>query len=284
MNGLTRDEIEERAKRSFSCGGNTFNDIYSCRGGYHEFNETIDELIKLDSIEISKLHTTKEVLVLLIKNALLKTELIGGVDISEKEEKSDEQIISFKEYKLIFDGKEWINQELVKYCQPQKLIIRRKEEKGYQYSLFYNPSLIESPLNTRWNCEYKIINETTGLSMTIGGNASVGVIQFIEKFGYFEGKKGENKYRIEPSFVLAILCGIISQQTIETYNEYINIKSSLLKQTISTLYSRLKLTQDFSESNWIHKQITKSELLLKQNEEKWDKCKNQLKKHLIYGY
>ena len=67
---------------------------------------------------------------------------------------------------------------------PQALTISRQTFSGYQFSLFFNPSNTSSlpELNTKWNEEYTIRNEESGMELKV----TSGILQYIEWFGFYE--------------------------------------------------------------------------------------------------
>jgi len=53
---------------------------------------------------------------------------------------------------------------------------------GAQHSLFSS-----SIHKSSWNDEYKIISPSLELNILVGGNTNSGVIEYIEKYGFYEG-------------------------------------------------------------------------------------------------
>lgn len=44
--------------------------------------------------------------------------------------------------------------------------------------------------------EYHVKNVNLGLDIRVGGNVKFGVVSFIERYGFYEGGKGSNDFRI----------------------------------------------------------------------------------------
>ena len=102
----------------------------------------------------------------------------------------------------------------------QTLLVQRRWFCGYQYSFFWNEELDEGVGdNTKWNTDYIITNKGTNLSLTIAGDKSGGVLQFIEKYGFFEGGGAENEYRVEPALAVFILAHTSHKQVSLDFRE-----------------------------------------------------------------
>ncbi|KAL7719910.1 Uncharacterized protein QTN25_003027 [Entamoeba marina] len=243
-NGLTENEIEERAYPT-TYDDDPFTQIYKSHTGFHLPNETIQNLINQDNTQLQLLHINKDIICDLIQSAYHSSQLHQSKSLPL----SFNTITYTKHYQttFIFDARPQLPDTLQKYATPQEITLIFKQERGYQYSLFYNNAFRTSELNSRWNEEFSIVNSSTMLSVTIAGNDIQGVVQFIRHFGYFEGGKGVNKYRVEPSFVLSILSGITTQTTIEVFKEHQSIHVNHLKEKLNALRKRLKLTTNQNE-------------------------------------
>jgi hypothetical protein len=64
-------------------------------------------------------------------------------------------------------------------------------------------------MNTTWNEEYIIKNLKSELEIKVAGTEKNGIIDYIDRFGFFEGGGVNNVYRIDPFILHAILSGFI---------------------------------------------------------------------------
>jgi hypothetical protein len=83
----------------------------------------------------------------------------------------------------------------------QELIGQMEEQKGNQEDLFAqddNQAYVQG-----WSKRLLLINPLNKLSIIIGQ----GVIDYIEKYGFYEGGGNQNAYRIDPVKLVAILTG-----------------------------------------------------------------------------
>eukprot|EP01116_Phalansterium_solitarium_P007320 TRINITY_DN19945_c0_g1_i1.p1 TRINITY_DN19945_c0_g1~~TRINITY_DN19945_c0_g1_i1.p1 ORF type:complete len:312 (-),score=64.03 TRINITY_DN19945_c0_g1_i1:38-973(-) len=91
----------------------------------------------------------------------------------------------------------------------RRLLVSRQIANGYQYSVFFNEQRPGSVLNTQWKEEYRIQCVSSGLQVCVAGNADVGLVDYIDRFGFYEGGAPGNEYRVEPSLLHAIITGRI---------------------------------------------------------------------------
>lgn len=77
---------------------------------------------------------------------------------------------------------------------------------GMQGDIFYNetePEFIIGWLGEAWNGDLKLKNPKNGESVVI----AEGVINYIRKYGFYEGGGNENKYRIDPIRLASVFTG-----------------------------------------------------------------------------
>lgn len=92
----------------------------------------------------------------------------------------------------------------------QKLKVEHRSYTGGQWSLFYNPDRAKephNPHNVTWNEDYYITSSKLNITLTLGGNAKVGSLHYIEAYGFYEGGV-LNRYRVDPVCVVAVLTGL----------------------------------------------------------------------------
>ena len=98
---------------------------------------------------------------------------------------------------------------------------------------------MKSDWNTQWNEEYTIENTILKLKIKLAGNTENGIIQYIERLGFFEGGSTANDYRIDPTILMAILTGKVTEQAL-----------SLIKQKQKLLLKVFEDEISFCESRW----------------------------------
>ena len=82
---------------------------------------------------------------------------------------------------------------------------------GSQVSLFHN---FAAPVSEEWCQEYLIETKDSEqgppFDILVGGGSECGVLNLIEKYGFYEGGAGKNPYRIDPEIAIALLTGEVT--------------------------------------------------------------------------
>jgi len=163
-----------------------------------------------------------------------------------------------------------------------------------QYSLFYNPSLPPSPPppssssssssfvfeeNYMWQTEFEIENKDLELKIRVGGNEIVGVVLYIERYGFFEGGGVANDYRVDPSTLLSILSGVVFEETLRVVEEKKKIEQKQEQCFLENLKSQFEFLpfQD-PEKSQMEKEWFEQNIQLQQK--KIDDLKHQTKQTL----
>lgn len=171
----------------------------------------------------------------------------------------------------------------------QELVISHQLFNGFQYSLFWNPNFPEnSGLNTSWNEEYGITNTKLGLSIKLAGNDKVGLVEYIERFGFFEGGGVSNAYRVDPHILHAILTGTVNIFTVQIVENQIDDKVQHLQTEIEDWRNELRNSEEELHSNinsegkegskiWIQEKLK----LLESQKVELESKKFNVKEHLL---
>ncbi|KAL6072390.1 TFIIS central domain-containing protein [Balamuthia mandrillaris] len=142
--------------------------------------------------------------------------------------------------------------------QPQPLRVTKDFFLGYQYSLFYNNNKREAAqaksstnkkektkkdkpdtkdeeeaddeAQWKWCVEYKFKNLNNGLKVCIGGDATAGVVRYIQNYGFYEGGGPSNAYRVDPSVLVAVLTGQRNEGALRWAEERAQLKLTRLQR------------------------------------------------------
>jgi len=171
--------------------------------------------------------------------------------------------------------------------EPQPLLVNRHLFNGFQFSLFFNESLKTSELNTNWNEEYTVCNESNTLEILIAGNSQEGIIDYIKRFGFYEGGSVANSHRIEPAILHAILTGrcsaevflLVEQKGSLTVKQS-NLEISACEQRLQLLSQQLQVNADrklIDEVDWLKERQKLLEGLIKKQKLETQKLLDYLK-------
>lgn len=161
------------------------------------------------------------------------------------------------------------------------LLVTRKVYTGYQWSLFKNLDRHEDEWTFEdkmcWNDEYIIEDTSSGISIIISGNDRVGVLHYIESYGFYEGGI-LNEYRIDPYVALFIIAGIPTQGA---YDYLVQKADMNIQQCIDEYHLNIKSIDDQVddiEQNIELKKIAESSM---QNQrEVFEIYKNKIRDHI----
>lgn len=173
INGLSIEEIERRARP----------DCYAMTG-FLGPNESFKEVLKHDWETVEKHNTTHEELVNHLRNIIA---------LAEKQQESASDLLPSPDHHLH-----------VEY-NGQPLLVDLWTTRGLQYDIFCAKNESERTVDTpkSWNDDYVIRHATNGAKVIV----TTGVLSYIREFGFYEGGGNDNRYRIDPETVIAIVKG-----------------------------------------------------------------------------
>jgi hypothetical protein len=190
INGISITELERRAK---PINDNTTDETWNCRSfdGFLGEGEKLKNVLIADWQLVQSLNISHHWIAATIESVLMMTES------KRSEMKLGHMTPVMIEYQSDFPN-----------SKAQQLVVERKIYMGDQFSLFYNEDFPNSVLCKKWNEEYIITNLTSKLSVIIAGNYEVGIVNFIEHLGFYEGGGSHNPYRIDPKKIFTLITGI----------------------------------------------------------------------------
>ncbi|KAL6057765.1 hypothetical protein QOT17_015269 [Balamuthia mandrillaris] len=135
--------------------------------------------------------------------------------------------------------------------QPQPLRVTKDFFLGYQYSLVKqhkqrtrikkkkakkekpdtkDEEEADDEAQWKWCVEYKFKNLNNGLKVRIGGDATAGVVRYIQNYGFYEGGGPSNAYRVDPSVLVAVLTGQRNERALRWAEERAQLKLTRLQR------------------------------------------------------
>ena len=175
INGLSIEEIERRARP----------DCYAMTG-FLGPNESFKDVLKHDWETVEKHNTTHEELVKHLRNIIQLAE-----KQQEQEPNSDLPPSPDHHLHVEYNG--------------QSLLVDLWTTRGLQYDIFKPKNESERTVETpkSWNDDYSIRHAKNGAKITV----TTGVLSYIREFGFYEGGGSDNRYRVAPETIMAILTG-----------------------------------------------------------------------------
>ncbi|PRP84260.1 hypothetical protein PROFUN_08280 [Planoprotostelium fungivorum] len=123
-----------------------------------------------------------------------------------------------------------------------QLIVHRQVFNAHQFSPFWNDSHKDSPLNNQWKEEYTLENPSLRFSCCI----ATGILDFIDRLGFYEGGGAANPYRIEPRVLHALLYGRVDDATLHIVKERERMSWSEMEEMQALSREEKKLSGDDS--------------------------------------
>lgn len=164
----TKEQIERRARPNG----------YAMMG-FLGPNDSFKEVLKKDWETVGRHNTTHEEIVNHLRS------IIKLADAHQHE--SDHEIVH-----VTYNG--------------QPLDVSLCATRGLQYDIFNPPQESDRNVDTpkAWNDDIFVKNTKNGVSVVV----TTGTLSYIREFGFYEGGDGkENRYRVDPEKVIAILSG-----------------------------------------------------------------------------
>jgi len=209
INGIPLAEIDRRAQPLKDKTQD--KEFWRCRSfnGFLDEGQSIKDCLLCDWNLVTRLGTTHLCLVNHLKAIIGK---YNTIRVSTK--RGPDAVIKFTYTAIDLSG-------LI-----QNLTVSHRFYLGDQWTLFYNPSL---PENDKWKEEFKITNESVNISILIGGGLNVGIIQYIEDYGFYEGGIN-NEYRIDPEVLITVLTGRVTERVVGLQIEKLKRKIKEIEQ------------------------------------------------------
>lgn len=200
VNGIAIEQIE---KRGLPIHDNTTDVEWRFRSfdGFLAENESFKKILMDDWNLVQQLGVNNAELALHLKNIIQSVE----------EKRKSDNLGLMTPITVTYQAKS----KHISAKKAQQFHVTHQLFNGYQYSLFTNSEVEDSPLNSKWNEEYIVQNTETHLQIKMAGNAKYGIVQFIELLGFYEGGGVYNAYRIDPELLLCILLGKSTPRVIE---------------------------------------------------------------------
>ncbi len=183
INGISINEIENRARP----GGLSY-------AGFIGENENFKEVLKKDWETVEKLNVTHLELADHLANII---SIAKSADRSSKRGIFDPIVIEYRTQDL--------KGNTISSDAPQKLEVLLLQTKGAQEDLFGPNDDSQREVNTpkRWNEEDSVKNMVNGVELFLNS----GILSYIREFGFYEGGGKQNRYRVDPMQVIALLTG-----------------------------------------------------------------------------
>jgi len=235
INGLSLKEIETRARPIDDNTTDPQNWKYRSFDGFLGHDEFFKQIIREDFHTLQKLGS----------NADMMSECLKKIILIVQEKRTQENLGMMTPVTIDFT----FENLGFKTFPTQKLTVTRQMFSGFQYSLFWNEDPLENELNTSWNEDFVIENTTNHLKVKVAGNEQVGLVDYIHRFGFFEGGGVRNEYRIFPELLWTVLTGICSQETIEIVKKTDALKMKSLEDELEECRSYME-TQELDALKW----------------------------------
>lgn len=154
----------------------------------------------------------------------------------------------------------------------QLFLVQKEFYMGYQFSLFQNPA--RNDPDVKWCEEYTIQNVDLKLEVKIGGDKDVGVVQYIDKYGFYEGGGVKNEYRVDPHILHCILCGRCTQPAYKIVEKRERWKKKALVAEKLEYEEKVKKCKEATQKEkaileelaWLAHRIERSEKLIAEQE------------------
>lgn len=205
INGLSIEEIERRARPLDDKSVDPTSWRFRCGDGFLGVHESFKGVLKHDWETVAALGTSHQQIAHHLRQVIAKTE----------EARTKSQWGAMKPIAISYSCTPPPPATAATAPAAQTLLVSHYVFNGDQCSVFFNNDKQGSVLNTKWREEYTIENVRMQLSVKVAGTATDGVIDYIDRFGFYEGGGIANSYRVEPELVWAILTGICTQQTVQ---------------------------------------------------------------------
>jgi len=269
INGVSLEEIERRA---CTIPDNTTDPDWQYRSfdGFLAPDESFKDVIKHDWGAVEVLGTSHSELAQQLRN------IISAVEAKRKIHKQGPMATVTIAYSPCSERPD------VRVV----LEVSRNIFAGYQYSLFYNSSLERSVHNTKWNEEYIVVNTQLGLSIKISGNANVGIVDYIDRFGFYEGGDIRNPYRIDPHVLSAVITGKVTPTCLRLVSEAREAKLRELQDELDAASDQRRVYIDHAGSESTNTQylISREESLsarIAEHKAETEKLLEVLKSHAV---
>ena len=194
INGLSIEEIEARARPG----------KYS-QAGFIGEKESFKEVLRKDWETVEKFHVTHAELTAHLKNIIsiaLRAE--KSLSIARRAEKSSKKIYDEDPYIIEYRTHD-LTGNTIQSERPQNLKVWLNGTKGCQRDLFQPKEDSQRNVDTRetWSDEHTVENPTNGVVLHLNS----GILNYIYNFGFYEGGGDQNRYRVDPLKILALLTG-----------------------------------------------------------------------------
>lgn len=194
VNGLPIAEIERRSRRLVDRTEDPQTWRYRSSSGFLGENERFLDVVASDRQLTALLGTSDTELADRLGGLVQRCHYLDAV-----EQRNPERTIS--------DGGQTFTLRCVPFVSPQ-------------FSPFWNEDRPHSEENQQWSVDYWIVNhKLPGCTLWIGGDHQAGVLDWIRRYGFYEGGGGSNPYRLDPALVQTVLTGRITTYSLEAFRQ-----------------------------------------------------------------